>query len=323
MNLVIVIPCYRVRNQISDVLLGLVSRADIKHIIVVDDGCPENSGSFVEAQFPNSKIRVLFNKENLGVGGATIAGYREALSLGPCVIVKMDGDGQMDPSALTSLTLPILQGRADYTKGNRFFSIKNLEQMPLIRIIGNAGLSLLSKISSGYWNVIDPTNGYTAIHSRVLALLPFEKINKRYFFESDMLFRLGTIRAVVNDVPLVSRYGGEISSMNIVQVAFSFPLLHLRCFVKRLFYSYLLRDINAGSLQLLFALPLILAGLSYGGYEWLDKARQGVAATSGTVMLAALPIILGFQLLLSFVLFDVNNVPKDALHVILDDADLT
>ena len=208
---------------------------------------------------------------------------------------------------------------ADYTTGNRFFSTKALMRMPRIRVFGNAGLSLMSKMSSGYWNVVDPTNGYTAIHSRILDLIPFEKISKRYFFESDLLFRLGLVRAVVRDVPIQSRYGDEESNLNIWKTLASFPLLHLRCFIKRILYLYFVREFNAGSLQLVLALLLMLGGASLGGWEWIHHARQDTIASSGTVMLSALPVILGFQLLLAFLMFDLNSVPKDPVHPLLPE----
>src|SRR5690606_26049650 len=114
-----------------------------------------------------------------------MAGYLAATTAGADVIVKMDGDGQMDAAALPQLIGPILRGQADYTKGNRFYDLGQIGRMPRMRILGNAVLSFMTKISSGYWDLFDPTNGYTAIHARVLAKLPLRKISQRYFFETD------------------------------------------------------------------------------------------------------------------------------------------
>src|SRR5690606_32001950 len=148
------------------------------------------------------RVRVIRHASNLGVGGAVITGYQAAIADGMDILVKLDGDGQMDASLIPDFIEPIINGEADYTKGNRFFDLEELRSMPRIRLIGNAVLSFMTKFSSGYWNLFDPTNGFTALHADVARYLPLSKISKRYFFESDMLFRLNTLRAVVHDIPM-------------------------------------------------------------------------------------------------------------------------
>src|SRR4029079_4290005 len=142
-----------------------------------------------------------------------LMGFAIALQEGADIVVKLDGDGQMDPAEIPRLVRPIQEQRADYTKGNRFYSPRSLKAMPAFRIMGNSALSFISKISSGYWHMMDPTNGFVALETRVLALLPAEKIDRGYFFESDMLFRLSTIRARVIDVPMPPKYGSEKSNL--------------------------------------------------------------------------------------------------------------
>ncbi|HUJ76958.1 MAG TPA: glycosyltransferase family 2 protein, partial [bacterium] len=149
----IVIPCYRVRGQILDVLSRI--GPECQAIYVVDDCCPEQSGRWVQQQCHDPRVQVLFHESNQGVGGAVITGYRRAIAAGDTVIVKVDGDGQMDPRLVPAFVAPILRGHADYTKGNRFFRIQDVKQMPFVRLIGNAGLSFLTKLSSGYWNLFD------------------------------------------------------------------------------------------------------------------------------------------------------------------------
>lgn len=310
----VVIPCFRVKKHIEAIILELINRNDVQHVIIVDDLCPEKTGRFILDKFLNAKIHVVFNNENLGVGGATIKGYQVAKGLGCEIIVKMDGDGQMDPNDLPKLIRPIKEMRADYTKGNRFFSLNMLEKMPTIRLIGNSGLSIINKISSGYWNIMDPTNGYTAIHSKLLQLIPLNKINERYFFESDMLFRLGSVRAVVRDVPIQARYEDEVSNLNISKTLLIFPMLYFQCFYKRILYLYIVRDINIGTLHLIIGLPFIFFGLVFGLVEWINLAAYGLKASSGTVMMAALPLIIGVQLILAFAHYDVSNVPRDVLY---------
>ena len=239
MRVAIVIPSYRVTRHIVDVVSDLIDKADF--IYVVDDKCPDGSGDLVERSGFPSYVKVLRHSINQGVGGAVITGYRAALADGCEVVIKMDGDGQMDPANIMPLIEPILDLEADYTKGNRFFNIEDVKQMPAARLFGNAILSFVSKASSGYWHVMDPTNGFTAIHASALAALKLDKLSKRYFFELDMLFRLNIIRAVVRDVAMAAQYGDEESNLKIGRVIVKFPALYLRNFCKRFFYSYVLR----------------------------------------------------------------------------------
>jgi glycosyltransferase involved in cell wall biosynthesis len=308
----VVIPCYKVKKHIHSVLSGI--NADISLIYVVDDCCPEKTGVFVKETCKDPRVKVLFHTSNQGVGGAVITGYRQALEDGVEIVIKVDGDEQMDLTLIPEFIQPIENGLADYVKGNRFFDPDFLISMPTIRLLGNAVLSFISKAASGYWQIMDPTNGYTAIHSDLLYLIPLHKLDKRYFFESDMLFRLGICRAVIYDLPMPARYADETSSLNIFRTILVFPRKYTSRIIKRIFYSYFLRDFNIGSVELVFSLILMFFGLIYGAVSWYGSLRTGSTATSGTVMLASLPIILGFQLLLSFISFDVAYVPKIPVH---------
>ncbi len=311
-TIAVVIPAYRVVNCILEVINHI--GPEVQQIYVVDDACPERSGVFVQENCTDPRVNVLFNDRNEGVGGAMVAGYKAALKEGAEIVVKVDGDGQMDPSFIPVLIRPIASGRADYTKGNRFFRLELLQPMPHNRIFGNAVLSFMSKLSTGYWNVFDPTNGYTAIHTKVLAQLPLEKINKRYFFETDMLFRLNTLRGVVVDVPMQAIYGTEVSNLSIRKVIPEFLYNHLKNFFKRLFYNYFLRNFSVFSIQLVLGTMLLVIGTIFGTVAWYTYASRGIPATSGIVMIAALPIILGMEMVLSFLNWDAQNVPTDPLQ---------
>ena len=308
----VVIPCFKVSRHILSVLESIGEEVSV--IYVVDDKCPEGSGQLVQAQCHDPRVRVIFHEANKGVGGATISGYRQAVMDGATVAVKIDGDGQMDSGLIPRFVHPILSGLADYTKGNRFFDIEFLSSMPRLRLFGNSVLSLVSKVASGYWDIMDPTNGFTAIHATVLKHLPLEKLDQRYFFESDMLFRLNVLRAVVQDIPLEARYGDEVSSLNIARVAREFPAKYLGRFAKRIFYNYVLRDFNPGTIELFLGGLLLLCGAFYGGWHWFISSHAGIPATSGVVMLAALPILVGFQLLISAINFDIANIPTRPIH---------
>ncbi|HEX4859455.1 MAG TPA: glycosyltransferase family 2 protein, partial [Usitatibacteraceae bacterium] len=285
----------------------------VRHVFVVDDACPDHSGQLAAGR-NDPRVTVIAHARNLGVGAAMASGYRAALAAGADVVVKIDADGQMDPALIDQFVRPIAEGRADYTKGNRFFRLDSLKGMPVIRLLGNSLLSLVNKMSSGYWDIMDPTNGYTAIHARVLRMIPLEKLSPRYFFESDMLFRLGTLRAVVRDVPMDAIYEGAPSSLRIGKVLTDFPLRYVTRVLKRVFYAYFLRDFNAGTVQLSLGALLVLAGSAWGAWHWWESIATGQAATTGTVMLAALPILLGGQLLIAALNYDIANVPRRPLH---------
>lgn len=311
-RIAVVIPCYRVRDRIIAVLAAI--GPEVEQIFVVDDACPQKTGVHVEEHCRDPRVRVLRHDRNRGVGGAVMTGYREAIASGADVIVKIDGDGQMDPGLLPRFVQPILEGDADYTKGNRFWNVEDVRDMPMVRFIGNAVLSFVSKFASGYWDVFDPTNGYTAIHGRVARLLPFDKISERYFFESDMLFRLNTVRAVVVEVPLEAQYGDEESSLSPLAILPEFVWKHSRNFAKRLFYSYFLRSFSIASVNLVLGTLLVTAGTSWGAYAWVRYAKAGVFASAGQVMLASLPIIVGTQLVLAFLTHDMSSTPRVPVH---------
>lgn len=308
----VVIPSYRVTRHILDVIQAIGPQ--VKHIYVVDDCCPDGSGQFVRQHCRDERVVVLEHSVNQGVGGAVMSGYSAAIAAGASVIVKIDGDGQMDPGLIPQFVAPILAGQADYTKGNRFFDLEQIGAMPPLRLFGNAVLSLMTKLSSGYWDLFDPTNGYTAIHADAARHLPFKKISRRYFFESDMLFRLNTLHAVVLDVPMDARYGDEVSNLRISQVVSEFLAKHTRNFFKRLFYNYYLRNMSLASIELPLGVAMLLFGTLFGAWHWLKSAQDDVATPAGTVMLSAMPVLMGIQLILAFLAYDIASVPRRPIH---------
>ena len=308
----VVIPCFRVRSRILGVLEKMGPEVDA--IYVVDDGCPDESGQHVLDNCRDPRVRVIRHEQNQGVGGATITGYRAAVQGGMDIAVKIDGDGQMDPGLICAFVEPILDGRADYTKGNRFYDPEDLKGMPAGRLLGNAVLSFMSKASSGYWNIFDPTNGYTAIRASVIEYLPLDKISRRYFVETDLLFRLNLLRCRVVDIPMAAVYEGEESNLRIMKVILPFLAGHLRNFGKRISYNYFLRDFSVASLEMVVGLIATVFGAIFGGYHWILSNETDVPATCGTVMISGLTLIIGIVLLLSWINFDVNSVPREAFR---------
>jgi len=304
----VVIPMYRVEPYIQNVITCIPGW--VKYIIAVDDASTDNSAGVV-AQIDDPRIILIRNELNLGVGGAMLAGYNRAVELGATVIVKMDGDGKMDPDYLPDLLRPIIEGRADYTKGNRFADNQMLYSMPFIRRMGNLGLSFLLKLASGYWKIFDPTNGYTAVDALVFQKIDQTKIHHRYFFESSLLIELNLLGAVMVDVMIPASYKGETSSLSISRALWEFPKLILQGFLRRLWLQYFVLDFSPGSLFLVVGSLLMLFGTVWGGVKWIHSIQVGVAATTGTVMIAVLPFILGFQLLLQAINFDLQRSPTE------------
>lgn len=307
MKFAVVIPSYKVSKHILDVINNIPEF--VNHIIVVDDKCPQNSGN-IAVTSNDKRVVVCYHEVNQGVGGAVVTGYKKALELNSDIVIKVDGDGQMDVAYMQKLIQPIVDEKADYTKGNRFTDFKALRQMPKIRLFGNSGLSFLVKASSGYWNMMDPTNGYTAINKHALEELDLDNLAKRYFFESDMLINLNIENAVVTDVDIPAKYGDEESSLSVTKTLFGFPPKLFKGLCKRIFLKYFIYDFNMLSLYLILGLPMVLFGMGWGIGKWIEAIITNVETSTGTVMLSVLPIILGTQFLLQAIQIDMSNVPK-------------
>jgi dolichol-phosphate mannosyltransferase len=302
-----VIPAYRVAGQIERVIARAPARFD--HLIVVEDCGGDDTLARVEA-LADPRVTLVRRERNGGVGAATKTGYLAALELGADLVVKLDGDDQMDPAHLPELLAPLVRGEADYTKGNRFRRAESLRGMPPVRRLGNLGLSFLGKVSSGYWTIFDPTNGYTAIRSEALRELPLERLADRYFFELSMLVELNLVGAVVRDVFMPSRYADERSSLSPALALLDFPPRLLRAGLRRLWDRHFLRDFTPVSLFLVGSAPLLGLGAVLGTHYWTRSIATGVATTAGQVMLTVLPLLAGLQLLLQALMLDIGSVPR-------------
>lgn len=307
-----VVPAYRVEREIAGVLDGLPDW--LRYIVVVDDASPDGTAARVEsAARRDARIVLLRHKKNLGVGGAMTTGFCKALELGAQIVVKIDGDGQMDARYLPALLTPLVRGQADYAKGNRFRDFQALQKMPLIRRIGNMGLGFLTKAATGYWNLFDPTNGYVAIRAEVLAQLGLDRVDNTYYFETSMLGNLYLLGAVVRDVPMPARYQNEVSSLVIHRVLFEFPGKLFATLWRRIWLRNFIYDFTMTSVYLLTGLPLLLFGLIFGIVKWIHYASINVPAPTGTVMLPTLSVILAIQILLSAIELDLQAIPKEPI----------
>jgi dolichol-phosphate mannosyltransferase len=311
-NIVVVIPAFRVEREIARVLEEIPDF--IRHIIVVNDASTDSTQAIVQASAQKDpRIFLLCHEQNLGVGGAMVTGFQKALELSADVVIKMDGDGQMDAKYLPDLITPILEGQADYTKGNRFRDFPSLTKMPFIRRIGNLFLGFLTKAATGYWNLFDPANGYVAIGAEALAELPLEKLDRTYYFETSMLANLYLIGAVVRDVSMSARYEEEQSNLYVHRVLLEFPPKLLSTFIKRIALKNFIYDFSMTTIYILAGFPLLLFGLIFGIVKWVHYASIQVPAPTGTVMLPTLSVLLGIQFLISAVESDLRSVPDEPL----------
>lgn len=309
MIITVVIPCYNVARHIKDVICNIPD--SISYIIVVNDCSKDDTESILlKLANENKKIIYIRHEVNQGVGGAMITGYKRSMELNADITIKMDGDGQMDAAYIPVLVKPLVEDKADFVKGNRFRELKALQAMPISRRIGNLGLSFIIKAASGYWNVFDPTNGFTAIKNETLKSMNFNKIHKRYYFETSVLIELYYANAVVNDIPMKARYGDEVSGLSRTKTLFQFPPKLFIAFIRRIILKYFLFDFNIASIYIIFGLPLFLFGLYYGITNYIKYSTSHIGAPTGTVVIPTLLIILGFQLLLSAVSYDITNYPK-------------
>src|ERR1044071_4541661 len=299
----VVLPAYNEARHIAQVIQTIPELVD--RVIVVDDCSKDHTYEAVLA-CQDARVVALHTPENQGVGGAMVTGYRHALELGTDIVVKMDADGQMIPDYLPRLLDALIDGGYDYAKGNRFLASESLAQMPRLRLFGNIALTFLTKLASGYWHIFDPQNGYTAIKTSALGVLDLSRIHKRFFFENDMLVHLNFFSFRVKDVAIPALYGEETSHLSPFRIMVTFPLLLLRRFLRRIYQKYVLRDFSPIALFLLLGSVLFGWGAGFGVYLWIKASGTLNATPTGTIMLALLPLILGFQLLLQAIVLDIQ-----------------
>jgi len=302
----VILPAHNEADHIGEVITTLPEWVD--RIYVVDDCSTDDTAQTVLA-LPDERITLLSHEVNTGVGGAMITGYKRGLEDEIDILVKMDSDGQMDPEDMWWLCLPIADDLADYSKGNRFYVVNANKAMPATRKFGSVILSFMTKVASGYWHVFDSQCGFTAIRTGMLRLIDLDRIAPDYFFENDMLISLNPVSARVADIPTATRYGSEISDISITRIAFTFPPRLIGRWWSRMVRKHFVLDFSAVGVLTLFAIPLILFGLIYGIYHWYLSVQHGVPATTGTVMLAVLPIIIGVQMALQAFVMEVSSSP--------------
>lgn len=301
----VVVPAYNEEKLIGKVLKTIPTFVD--HLVVVDDASQDHTGEAVkECQKEDLRITYLRLKGNQGVGGAIVAGYKWARDHEIDISVVMAGDAQMDPVDLPFLLDPIVKGEVDYSKGNRLFTGKAWRIIPKTRYIGNAILTFLTKIASGYWHVADSQSGYTAVALKVLKTLDLDSIYKRYGMPNDILVKLNVFQFRVRDIPINPIYGvGERSYMKIYRVIFTLSFLLLKLFFWRLKEKYVIRDFHPLVLFYLLGFFLTPVGIVFGGYLLIYRLFIGTVAPT-SALFAAFFAISGLQSLFFAMWFDME-----------------
>ena len=302
-SIAVVVPCYNEETQVSRVVLTMPNVVD--KVFVIDDQSSDDTVTVVQSlQRDHPKVSLIIHDRNQGVGGAIATGYKAALAERFDCTVVMAGDGQMDPADFDAIVEPVIQRGYDYSKGNRLFSGEAWHMIPRVRYLGNAMLSLLTKIASGYWHIADSQSGYTAISLRALESIDWDKMYKRYGQPNDLLVRLNIADMRVTDVPIRPIYGiGEKSGIRPLRMIPRLSWLITRLFFYRLLHKYVIKDFHP--LLFFYTLGMILLppGILLGLYLLIIRLTAGpVAGTSA--MFAAFLTIMGLQFLLFAMLFD-------------------
>jgi glycosyltransferase involved in cell wall biosynthesis len=299
----VVVPAYDEEKLIGTTLSTIPEFVD--KVYVVDDA--SRDGTADRAREAGGRVEVVTHEQNQGVGAAILTGYRRALADGVDVTAVMAGDNQMDPGDLEAIVAPVARGDVDYAKANRLFTGRAWELIPRSRYLGNAVLSLLTKIASGYWHVADSQSGYTAISRQTLDLLDLDRIYRRYGFPNDMLVHLNVVNAKVRDVPSRPVYGvGEDSGIRLRKVIPSISWLLVKAFFWRMREKYVIRDFHPLVFFYVFGILFSLLGLTLGVTVTVLRIL-GNDLTVATVVLVALLLIAGLLFTLFAMLFDMES----------------
>ena len=304
-SIAVVIPCYKVETHIQKVVAEIPDY--VTSIILVNDASPDKTGEIIDKlATENPKITALHHSKNQGVGGAMITGFQEVVKQNYEVVIKIDGDGQMNIAYFEKMLQAVFEEKYNFVKGNRFFDRKMLRTMPAIRRLGNIGMGFLIKMASGYWNIFDPANGFFCIHTSVLKKIDFNRISKRFFFESSLLIELYYTGAKIKDIPMPAIYAEEKSNLSIWKTAFTFPPKLFKAFLRRIWLRYFIYDFNIGSLYIFFGIPLFFFGLIFGIIKWIHYANLHAPSPTGTIMVAVISLVLGFQMILAATQYDIS-----------------
>ena len=298
----VVIPCYMGGETSLKVVLDVLNYADL--VVFVDDFCPKNTGNLIKKKINSSKLHFIFNTSNLGVGASTKKGFLWLLDQGADIIIKVYADGQIEASDIPRMCLPIIKNECQSTKANRFNNIDTVFKMPTVRLIGNIGLSFITKLSTGYWELLDPTNGLIAFNSNTLKKIDLFKTDNRFFFETDLLFRCALKNINIKNIPIDPIYNNNYSSLKPLEQLPIFLVKHIKLIIKRIFYQYYLLDFNPGSIELFLSILMGLISLFIAFLSIYKSHVTGVLTSAGTASIFTISAIMSIQLFISFIYYD-------------------
>jgi glycosyltransferase involved in cell wall biosynthesis len=300
----VVVPAYNEERLIAETIAGIPDFVD--RIVVVDDKSRDATVEGARAA-GDPRVEVVVHEKNQGVGAAIVTGYKRALAERVDVTAVMAGDNQMDPAELESLAGPVARGELDYAKANRLFTGQAWQQIPRYRYLGNAVLSLFTKIASGYWHVADSQAGYTAVGLPMLELLDLDRIYKSYGFPNDILVHLNVWNARVRDIPSRPIYGvGEKSGIKVRKVVPRISWLLVKGFFWRMREKYVIRDFHPLVFFYMLGFAMTFLGLALGIFETVLRI-MGHGIPAATIVLVALLLISGSQFVLFGMWFDMES----------------
>ena len=298
----VVIPCFQGGKVTKTIINEALDYAD--KVVLIDDACPFGTGKSISEVVKSEKLKVLFNSINKGVGYSTKKGFGWLIKEGCDLIIKIDADGQLDPKDIYPMCSPILEGKCEATKGNRFGNIENAMLIPKIRLFGILILSFITKLSTGYWDLFDPTNGYICFKQEILANINMDKIDNRYFFETDLLFRCSLNNVKITNVNVDIKYLPNISTLNPITQAPIFLIKHVKRVIKRIVYQYFIFDFNPGSIELILSFATGVLAVFIGLNSLLKSRIHQIPMSSGNSSLFTIACILAIQLFISFIYYD-------------------
>jgi glycosyltransferase involved in cell wall biosynthesis len=277
-------------------------------IIAVDDNSTDSTWQTIQAlSEQNKRVVPIHLDPNEGIGGAYLHGFSRAISDKIDLVVTMAGDAQCNPDYISNMIDTLIDEKLDYVKANRFIHLDDLKQMPAFRRIGNTVITILTKFSTGYYSIFDSQNGYGVFKRKTLENMPFETIGKRYDYENTLLIALSIMGAKIKDEPVPAVYGDEVSTIPVFKTTLRALRVVWAGFWRRIYYKYVLYGFHPIALFLFSGLLLSLVGIGFGLYILFVKVADSTSPSTGSVMLCVLPLILGFQLLLTALTMDVNN----------------
>jgi glycosyltransferase involved in cell wall biosynthesis len=305
-SVAVVIPAYNEERLLADTLRGVPEFVD--RVYVVDDASRDGTvGQAHTVAATDSRVVVIVHERNVGAGGAVVTGYKRGLADGLDVVCVMNGDNQMDPEELLALATPVVRDEVDYAKANRLFTGEAWNLIPHYRYLGNAFLSLFTKIASGYWHIADSQAGYTAINRRMLELLDLDNIYSRYGYPNDMLVHLNVWSARVRDVPSRPIYGiGEKSGIRLRSVVPKISWLLLKGFFWRMGHRYVIRDFHPLVFFYIAGFFSGLIGLALASYA-VGRHFSNHPPNAGTAILVALMLTFSVLFSLFAMWFDMDS----------------